>query len=85
MPGSKRAAGCRASRKDVAKLLDAIRAAGGEVVPHTGKNGHFKVYLDGQYLGGIAGTPSDWRARANDIARLRRGGLNIDSKGRYNP
>ena len=76
-PGSKRAAGCRGSNKDIRKLLDAIRAAGGEVVPHRGKDGHYKVYLDGQYLVGIAGTPSDWRARANDIARLRRGGLNI--------
>jgi hypothetical protein len=85
MPGSRRGAGCRASNKDTRRLLDAIRAAGGTVEPHRGKDGHFKVYLDGQYIGGIAGTPSDWRARANDIARLRRGGLNIDSKGRHTP
>lgn len=84
-PGSRHAAGCRGSRKDTRKLLDAIRAAGGTVEPHRGKDGHYKVYLDGTYLGGIAGTPSDWRARANDIARLRRGGLNITSKGHYEP
>lgn len=85
MPGTRRGAGCRASKKDTRKLLDAIRAAGGTVEPHRGKDGHFKVYLDGRYIGGIAGTPSDRRARANDIARLRRGGLNITSKGTYEP
>lgn len=84
-PGSRRAAGCRASRKDIRKLLDAIRAVGGEVEPHRGKDGHFKVYLDGQYIGGIAGTPGDPRARQNDIARLRRGGLRITSKGQPEP
>ncbi|UXE04455.1 HicA-like toxin [Mycobacterium phage Funsized] len=82
-PGSRRSAGCRGSRKDTRRLLDAIRAAGGEVVAHTGKDGHWKVYLDGQYIGGIAGTPGDRRSWQNDIARLRRGGLNITSKGQY--
>lgn len=83
-PGSRRA-GCRASKKEVRRLLDAIRQAGGDVVPHQGKNGHWKVYLDGQYIGGIAGTPGDHRAQQNDISRLRRGGLNITTKGRYIP
>lgn len=82
-PGSRRSAGCRASRKDTRRLLDATRSAGGVVEEHQGRNGHFKVYLDGQYIGGIAGTPSDSRSRQNDIARLRRGGLRITSKGRF--
>ncbi|AYP70068.1 HicA-like toxin [Mycobacterium phage CRB2] len=81
VPGS----GCkkRAARKETRELLAHIEAAGGEVRPHQGRPGHFKVYVDGVYIGGIAGTPSDRRAMANDIARLRRAGLKIDSKGRY--
>ncbi|UJQ86604.1 HicA-like toxin [Mycobacterium phage PenguinLover67] len=81
VPGS----GCRkrAARKETRRLLREIERAGGEVVAHQGRPGHFKVYVDGEYIGGIAGTPSDRRAMANDIARLRRGGLPLDSKGRY--
>ncbi|QGH75331.1 HicA-like toxin [Mycobacterium phage Quesadilla] len=81
VPGS----GCRkrAARKETRRLLREIERAGGEVRPHQGRPGHFKVYVDGEYIGGIAGTPSDRRAFANDIARLRRNGLPITSKGRY--
>ncbi len=85
-PGARRGAlGCRGGRKEVRELLAAIEAAGGTIEPHRSRTGHFKVYLDGQYIGGIAGTGSDHRTRANEVARLRRGGLNITSKGRYEP
>ena len=85
-PGARRGVtGCRAARKEGRELLAAIEAAGGVVEPHRSKTGHFKVYLDGNYIGGIAGTASDWRTRANEVSRLRRGGLNLTSKGRYEP
>ena len=64
-------------------IIEAVIAAGGVVEPSSTRTGHWKVYLDGESLGGIAGTPGDWRALRNDIARLRRGGLNITSKGKY--
>lgn len=85
-PGARRGVtGCRAARKEVRQLLDAITAAGGVLEPHRSRTGHFKVFLNGTYIGGVAGTASDWRTRANEIARLRRGGLPITSKGRYEP
>jgi len=76
--------GCqkRGRRKETRRLIAAIEAAGGTVEPSRTRDGHFKVYLDGNYIGGLAGTAGDHRAMANDIARLRRGGLKIDSKGR---
>lgn len=52
-------------------------------MPCRNRDGHWKVYLDGEYIGGLASTPSDHRSTQNDIARLRRRGLNIDTKGRY--
>ncbi|QPX62196.1 HicA-like toxin [Mycobacterium phage Indlovu] len=73
----------RGKSKEVRKLLEAIEQAGGEVVPCRNRDGHWKVYLDGEYIGGLASTPSDHRSTQNDIARLRRRGLNIDTKGRY--
>lgn len=75
----------RIGNKDTRRLLAEIRKAGGTVIPHQGRDGHFKVYLQGEYIGGLPGTPSDHRALANDIARLRRGGLAINTKGRALP
>lgn len=72
-------------RKDTRELLNAIVAAGGTVEPCRNRTGHYKVFYRGRYIGGLAGTPGDWRGRANDIARLRRGGLNITTKGTYEP
>ncbi|AYD82070.1 HicA-like toxin [Mycobacterium phage Saguaro] len=85
VPGSGRNGCHRAGNKETRRLLREITKAGGEVRPHSSKQGHFKVYLDGKYIGGIPGSPSDRRAFANDIARLRRGGLPLNSKGRFDP
>lgn len=79
VPGT--ASRCRVSNKAVRELIRNIEAAGGEV-RHGGSSNHYKVYLDGTYIGTLIGTPSSGRSQANDISRLRRGGLKIDSKGR---
>ncbi|AHJ88387.1 hypothetical protein CG91_gp087 [Mycobacterium phage 39HC] len=82
-PGSGKSRRCN-GHKDTRLLLEAVEAAGGECVPHgRTRPGHWKVYLGGKMIGGISGTPSDHRTRKNDIARLRRNGLNITSKGTY--
>lgn len=83
VPGT--SSGNRAARKETRALLAAIEAAGGNVQPCRNRQGHWKVYLDGTYIGGVACTPSDHRSTQNDIARLRRNGLSIDTKGRYQP
>lgn len=74
----------RARSKDTRRLLAEIEAAGGTVEPCRNRDGHWKVFLDGHYIGGLASTPSDHRSTQNDIARLRRNGLNIDTKGKHN-
>jgi len=81
VPGTSRRT--KGANKQGRELIKAIEAAGGEVRP-SGCPGHFKVYLDDRYIGSLAGTPSDWRTFKNDIARLRRNGLNITSKGTFN-
>lgn len=83
VPGSGRGTGV--ARKEIRELLGQIEAAGGTVKPSCNKPGHFKVYLDGRFIGGISGTPSDYRSTKNEIARLRRRGLPLNSKGRYEP
>lgn len=83
LPGSAAGRRCQGN-KELRRLLDAIVAAGGEVVPYgRSATGHWKVYLNGEMIGGLAGTPGDYRSRKNDIARLRRNGLNITTKGTY--
>jgi hypothetical protein len=67
----------------VRKLIDAITAAGGEVRPTN--NCHYQVYVEGQLVATLAGTPSEYRGLKNDIARLRRAGLPLTSKGTYRP
>lgn len=80
VPGSSaKKRGC--ARKETRRLLEAIEAAGGVVEPCSNRSGHWKVFLDGRYIGGLAGTSSDWRGRQNDIARLRRNGLPLNTKG----
>lgn len=66
--------GYRAASKEARLLHARIRAAGGEIRPCR-RSGHVKVYLDGRFIGTVAGTPSDWRSWKNDIATLRRRGL----------
>ena len=83
-PGSKRTAN-KSSDRDTRALLRAIEAAGGEVKPCRSRSGHYKVYLEGRLIGTIAGTPSEYRSRKNDIANLRRAGLPLTSKGTYAP
>jgi hypothetical protein len=84
-PGPVPGCGCRprARRKEVRELIRQIELAGARVEA-SGTN-HFKVYLGERYIGGLAATPSDHRALANDIARFRRAGLALNSKGRYQP
>lgn len=84
-PGSKRARTVKSSDRDTRALLDSIEAAGGTVKPCRSRSGHYKVYLEGRLIGTIAGTPSEYRSRKNDIANLRRAGLQINSKGQYTP
>lgn len=83
--GSKRSNGTKSSDRDTRALMEAIVAAGGTLRPCRSRTGHYKVYLDGKMIGTIAGTPSEYRSRKNDIANLRRNGLQITSKGTYAP
>ena len=82
VPGS----ACRqrgTARKETRVLLEQIELAGGTVEPCRNRSGHWKVFFQGRYIGGLSGTPSDHRGTRNDIARLRRAGLPLTSKGRY--
>lgn len=83
-PGSRRSTN-KTSNRDTRALLRAIEAAGGCLEPCRSRSGHYKVYLEGRLIGTIAGTPSEYRSRKNDIANLRRNGLQITSKGTYAP
>lgn len=74
VPGTGKARlGCS---KELRCVIAKIEAAGG-TVEKRGKSGHLRVYVDGAFVGGLAGTPSDHRTWKNDLARLRRHGLNI--------
>lgn len=81
VPGSRNSA-IRGTNKDQRRLIKAIKQAGGEVRP-SGISGHVDVYLDGRRIGCLSGSPSDHRTTKNDIARLRRHGLAITSKGTF--
>lgn len=59
------------------KALKKLLEAQGFDVQKTRRGGHFKVYQDGHLITALASTPSDWRGRRNDIAKLRRRGAEI--------
>lgn len=41
------------------------------------KKGHYKVFLNGQWVTTLSGTPSDWRSIRNSLAPLKRAGLRL--------
>lgn len=62
------------SRKEIRELIKALIAQGFTVSPT--RNGHYTVRdRNGGYVTTISGTPSDYRATKNAIARLRRAGF----------
>lgn len=76
-PGSKKGqAGFRGASKEYRKLVKSIEEAGGGVRRPTGR-GHPKVYYQGRFLLTLCNTPSDYRSRRNELARLRQAGLDI--------
>lgn len=66
--------GRKSFTKECRDLIKKIEAAGGVV--RTGKN-HPKVYVNGRYVTALCCTPSDYRSRKNELAILRRAGLEI--------
>lgn len=72
MPGSRKSTG---GDKKLRRLFKAIRREGGEVEP-TG-SGHYRISVGGTFVTTIAATPSEYRARLNAMATMRRAGLNI--------
>ncbi|WAB09578.1 hypothetical protein SEA_WOOPER_75 [Gordonia phage Wooper] len=64
------------NNKELRRLLDRIEQAGGEL--RRCKHGsHWKVYLDGRFIGTVGGSPSDHRSWKNGLSFLRRNGLQI--------
>lgn len=61
---------------DVRGLVEQITAQGA-VIEGAG-SGHLRVLKDGNLVATIASTPSDFRARLNDRAQLRRAGFEVD-------
>ena len=60
--------------KDLRKLIEAIRAAGYQVIIN--RKGHPEVYTtDGEKITTFSGTPSDHRSTLNSLAPLRRRGF----------
>lgn len=67
----------RISDKETRELVARIEIAGGSV-QWSSRGSHLKIFnQSGRYVATIGGTPSDYRARLNDIAAIRRGGLAI--------
>lgn len=66
----------RTSGKAVKELVEAIRAAGAEVVCSR-RSAHYKVYLDGRLIGSISSTTNSWNTHKNEWSMLRRNGLNL--------
>lgn len=66
--------------KDDKRLVDAAVEQGWRVEPK--RDGVQLKSPDGITLVTIHNTPSDWRARANTIAKMRRGGFQWPPKGK---
>lgn len=66
----------RAGNKETRRFIKAIEKAGAHV--EIGGTGHWKISVDGHLVTTIAASSSDWRARKNAIAQLRRAGLEIE-------
>lgn len=65
----------RPCSKERRELFKRIVAAGGEL--RLAKSGHWKVYVNGVLKTTVAATPSDYRGRRNELANLRRCGLDL--------
>lgn len=61
------------SRKDLAPILKSLRDQGFEV-ELARRRCHYKVRKDGEVVGGLPSTPSDYRGLLNARAALRRVG-----------
>jgi hypothetical protein len=59
--------------KDMKKLIEALEDQGFEV--EITAKGHPMVYRNGVLVTTFSGTPSDWRAMKNAIAKARRFGF----------
>lgn len=59
--------------KDLKKIAAALREQGFETL--VSSKGHLIVMRDGRTVVVFAGSPSDWRAMKNGIARARRAGF----------
>ncbi|MFE1785623.1 hypothetical protein ACFW9F_24380 [Streptomyces sp. NPDC059506] len=61
------------ANKEVRQLLKKLARQGFDV--ELTRNGHYKVYWDGRFVGTLAGTPSDHRSLKNSVANLKRAGF----------
>lgn len=59
--------------KDLKKIVKALEAQGFTV--EQTRKGHLMVFKDGRLIVTFAGTPGDWRALKNGIAKARRAGF----------
>jgi hypothetical protein len=64
------------SGKAVRELVEAVRAAGADVVCSR-RSAHYKVYLDGRLIGSISSTTNSWNTHKNEWSMLRRNGLEL--------
>lgn len=62
-------------RKDLKKVLKALHDQGFESRRTT--KGHYQVYKDGEYVGTLAGTPSDHRSWDNSLRKAKRMGFKL--------
>lgn len=71
------------SAKAVQELVEAVRAAGAEVICSR-RSAHYKVYLDGQFIGALSSTTNSWNTHKNEWSMLRRNGLDLPCWSRRN-
>jgi hypothetical protein len=60
-------------RKELRKLIKALEDQGFDITVTTKQ--HYMVWLDGEFVTTLPGTPSDWRSLKNSIAAARRFGF----------
>lgn len=60
--------------KDLQRVLDAAKKQGFQVIESS--NNHARIFTaDGEFVTGVASTPSDYRGQRNMLSRLRRYGF----------
>lgn len=65
-----------AADKNMKSIKRILKDHGCEVVHRKGRS-HLQVYRNGKLITVLSCSPSDWRSRLNEIARLRRAGIPI--------